>query len=348
MKDNTKNGVDYRAVAKAIWNRRKTYYMVLPAAFILACLYIICIPRLYFSETKVAPELEGPSTGGTLSSLASSFGFDLSDMQSTDAITPLLYPDLLDDNGFVAGLFDIKVRSKDNKIDTNLYTYFRKHQKREWWNTAIWWVQDLFKKKDEGTAGAKFNPYSLSRNDNSVMSDIREAIKIKVDKKTGVITISTRTQDPLISKTLADSVRGHLQQFITRYRTNKARIDYEYYKKLAADAKHEYERARQLYGSYADANTDAILVSFKSKQDDLENEMQLRYNAYSTINTQLQAAKAKIQERTPAFTLVQGAAVPIKAEYPKRMLFVAGMVLLAFILTSIYILRDIILPKNND
>lgn len=347
MKDNTNSGVDYRAVAKEIWKRRKIYYKVLPATFILAFLYIICIPRLYFSETKVAPELEGPSTGGTLSSLASSFGFDLSDMQSTDAITPLLYPDLLNDNGFVAELFGIKVKSKDNKINTDLCTYFRKHQKHEWWNTAIWWVQDLFKKKDNG-GKSRFNPYFLSRNDTEVMSAIRDAIKIKVDKKTSVITISTRTQDPLISKTLADSVRGHLQQFITRYRTNKARIDYEYYKKLAADAKHEYERARQRYGSYADANTDAILVSFKSKQDDLENEMQLRYNAYSTINTQLQAAKAKIQERTPAFTLVQGAAVPIKAEYPKRMLFVLGMVVLAFIITSLYTLRDIVLPKSND
>lgn len=40
-------------------------------------------------------------------------------------------------------------------------------------------------------------------------------------------------QDPLISATMADSVSMHLQQFITKYRTNKARIDVEHYQKLA-------------------------------------------------------------------------------------------------------------------
>ena len=69
--------------------------------------------------------------------------------------------------------------------------------------------------------------------------------------------------------------------------------------------------------------------------------MQLKYNTYSTLNTQLQAAKAKIQEKTPAFTLIQGAAVPIKASEPKRMLFVLGMTILTFILISLYILREI-------
>lgn len=54
------------------------------------------------------------------------------------------------------------------------------------------------------------------------------------------------------------------------------------------------------------------LASLQSKQDDMENDMQLKYNAYSAMVTQYQAAKAKVQERTPAFTIVKGAAVPIK------------------------------------
>ena len=70
--------------------------------------------------------------------------------------------------------------------------------------------------------------------------------------------------------------------------------------------------------------------------------MQLKYNTYSTLNTQLQAAKAKIQEKTPAFTLIQGASVPIKASEPKRMFFVLGMTFFAFIVISLYVLKDII------
>ena len=90
MEENRKNSVDYRAVIREISKRRKIYFIVLPVAFVLSCLYIMSIPRLYFSETKVAPELENPANGGALSTLASSFGFDLSEMQSSDAITTLI------------------------------------------------------------------------------------------------------------------------------------------------------------------------------------------------------------------------------------------------------------------
>ena len=137
-------------------------------------------------------------------------------------------------------------------------------------------------------------------------------------------------------------MKERLQVFITNYRTNKARVDEQYYKRLVAEAKHEYERSRQLYGSYADANTDVQLASLRSKQEDLENDMQLRYNTYSTMMTQYQAAKAKVQERTPAFTVIQGAAVPLKPTAPKRMFFVIGMCFAAIIVLSVYSVRDLI------
>ena len=117
-------------------------------------------------------------------------------------------------------------------------------------------------------------------------------------------------------------------------------MDEQYYKKLLDEAKQDYERARRLYGSYADANTDVTLESFRAKQEDLENDMQLKFNTYSTLMTQYQAAKAKVQERTPAFTVVKGAAVPVKPTGPKRMLFVLGMVILAFFGTIAYLLKE--------
>jgi uncharacterized protein involved in exopolysaccharide biosynthesis len=137
-------------------------------------------------------------------------------------------------------------------------------------------------------------------------------------------------------------VRGHLQQFISSYRTNKARTDLEYYKNLVAEAKRDYQKARQVYGSYSDANSDLVLESYRSKREDLENEMQLKFNAYSALNTQMQAAKAKVQERTPVFTLIKGAAMPIRPSGPKRMLFVLEMLILAFIGTSLYVMKDIL------
>lgn len=332
--------IDLRVVMSKIWKNKKLFYKTLPIAFVLSCIYILSIPRYYTSDVKLAPEMENSMGGGTLGSIAASFGFDLSDMQTSDAISPLLYPDLMEDNKFVTNLFNIQVATKNGDIKDSYYNYLKKHQKKAWWMYPIGWIKKMFSEDDNGQgAKGKLDPYHLSKKDDNIAEKIRDNIKLSIDKKTGVITINATDQDPIICKTLGDSIMTRLQDFITDYRTNKARIDVEYYKKLTAETKQEYEKARQRYGSYADANMDIVLESYRSKRDDLENDMQLKFNAYSTMNTQLQAAMAKVQERTPAFTVVKGAAVPVKPAGPKRMLFVAGMLILTFIGTAFYLVR---------
>ena len=340
--------IDLRVVFKKIYERRRLFIKVLPIVFVLSCAFILCLPRYYQSTLSLAPEIGGTSgLGGTLGSLASSFGLDLGSMETTDAINPMLYPDLMEDNGFVVGLFDIKVKSKDGEIACSYYDYLLKHQKRPFWQYVIVWVKKLLPKDEEHVInkGNKLNPYVLSKRQDEICKLIRDKVSISIDKKTAVISISVEAQDPLICKTVADSVKERLQTFITNYRTNKARIDEKHYKNLVVEAKADYEKARRLYGSYADSNMEMVLESYRAKQTDLENDMQLKYNTYTTLMTQYQMAKAKVQERTPAFTLLKGAAVPIKPAGPKRMLFVAGMCLLAIILLSLYSIKDVILKE---
>lgn len=331
--------IDVHAIAKKIWDNKRLFYKTLPVAFIIACIYILGLPRYYKSEAKLSPEVESPPVGGALSSLATSFGLNMGNIQSSDAITPLLYPDLMDDNGFVTGLFNIQVESLDGEIKTSYHDYLAKHQKASIWSIPIIWLKELLTSTDENGTGGKFDPYRMSKFDTDVAEAIRGKIKLSVDKKTGVISINVEAQDPLICKTVADSLQYRLQTFITNYRTNKARIDYEHYTNLAAKAKEDYEAARLLYSKFSDANMDAVLTSTRTKIEALENEAQLKQNTYTSICNQMESAKAKIQERTPAFTVIQGAAVPIKPAGPKRMIFVAFVLLLTFAGTSLYILR---------
>ena len=77
------------------------------------------------------------------------------------------------------------------------------------------------------------------------------------------------------------------------------------------------------------------MATYKSKVESLENDMQAKYNIYTTMNTQLQAARAKLQESTPAFTVIESASVPIKPAGPKRLIIsIAMMILSFFVLTG--------------
>ena len=78
------------------------------------------------------------------------------------------------------------------------------------------------------------------------------------------------------------------------------------------------------------------------KANDMENEMQLLYNTYTSLQAQVQQAQAKLLMQTPAFTTLQSASVPLKPAGPKRMLFVHGMTILVFLIISIYSTRKII------
>lgn len=347
MKTDTKDAdiIDLGKLFSIIWKKRNFFFLKLwPITFVLACFYILSIPRFYTTTAKLAPEMNTSPDLGGLGSIASSFGFDLGSMQSSDAINPLLYPDLMEDNAFVARMFGVQVKSVDGTIATDYYTYLCKHQKTAWWNKGLGWVKSLLssKKKAEEATGT-FDPYYITREVDNVVNVIRQNITLAFDKKTGVISVTTQDQDPLICKTLADTIQVYLQEYITDYRTKKSRIDVNHYEELCQMALDEYNEARMAYASYADANRNAILQSVATRIENLESAMQLKYNNYTAYNAQLQAAYTKLQERTPAFTTLKGASVPIRPAGPKRMIFVAAMMILSTFVAIVVISRKYLL-----
>ena len=220
-------------------------------------------------------------------------------------------------------------------------------QKAPWWTQAIGAIKNIFASKEaSGISQQKVNSFMLTKKQDEVAKCMGTLIKCSVDKKDYVISISVDDQDPLICATIADTVRARLQQFITEYRTSKARTDLEYYQKMCKDAKEKYEKVRRTYGNYSDANQDVVLESFKLKENDLENEMQLLYNNYTALTTQVQQAQAKLLMQTPAFTTLQNASVPLKPAGPKRMIFVLTCTLLTFVVMTLYFIRNIIFTKE--
>ena len=342
-KNKTIERVDWNAVLKEIWVRRKLFYKTLPLAFILSSIFIFSIPKYYHSEVKLAPELESSSkTGGSLGTLASSFGIDLSRMQTNDAITPLLYPDLMEDNSFVYSLLNVKVYNQDNNINTTYYDYLKNYQKLAWWEYPIDWLSRLIQEHEDKFGQDGYDPNNITKEEDDIYEMARHDINISVDKKTRVININVTSQDPLICRTLGDSIKDKLQVFITQYRTNKARIDRDYYQKLTDSARIEFEKNRHKYAHLSDASTHVTLKSATQRLQDIANDTQEKYNTYTKLNTQLQAAKAKVQECTPAFTILKAASVPVKPTGPRRVRFVFIVVLLAAICTSGYIMWEII------
>lgn len=345
--NNSKNLIDLGEIFKTLYRKKRVFFIMWPIVAVLACLWVFPQPRYYDCSVALAPETSGEDIGGGLSSIASNFGISLGG-GSNDAIYPVLYPELMESNDFVAGLMNIKVTTDDGSVSTDYYTYLAKHQKKNWltqpFNKAKNSIKKMFssKKPSGPSKDRKLNSFKLSEYDYGLFENVKEKITCSVDKKTTVITITVRDQDRLVAATMADSVRQRLQDFITDYRTRKTRLDVQHYQHLTDSANLEYRSAVNVYAQFCDANQDIILQSQQSKRDELENEMQLKYNTYTAMAAQLEAMKAKLQERTPAFTVLKSATVPILPAGPKRVIFVVGMLVLATIVTAGWCLKDIL------
>ena len=344
-----KKKVDFAHLAEVLWKNRKLFYIVLPIAFIVACVYAFSVPKVYKCEVMLAPELSTTRSNNTLSSLARSFGMRIGSNalgNGSEALLPNLYPDLMNSVDFKTSLFSIQVCAEDSVTPKSYYDYLLNDQKRPWWSAAIGGtigaIKDMFAKEDT-IDQSRVDPFKLTKQQSRIVKALTKKVVCTVDQKTLVITIDVTDQDPLICATVADSVKKRLQDFITDYRTNKARIDLEYNRKLCAEAKTRYEKARQRYVVFADANQDIILQSVRTKLTDLENEMQLQFNAYQTYVTQVQSSEAQVQQETPAFTTLQSATVPLIADSPVKKKIVLVFLFLAFVCTSLYVLH-----KENE
>ena len=336
------SSIDFGKIFKDLLKHKKLYFIVLPVAFVLAAIYALSLPNFYSCTVMLAPELGGNArTSGALSGLASSFGVNLGGGGATgaDAIGPALYPDLMNSVDFKTSLFSVKVKRDDDGKEMTYYDYLLKEQKVPWWKGIVPGIMGIFSSDAPiPQQQTKLETFRLTREQAAIAGAINGNVMCDVDKKTNVITISVTDQDPLVCALMADSVKTRLQKFITDYRTSKVRVDLAYNQKLYKEAKARYDKARQLYAQFADANQEVILQSVQTKQADLENEMQLQYNIYQQVVANLQAAEMKVQQETPAFTTLQSATVPLLKAGPKRGQMCLIFLFLAFLGTTAWIL----------
>lgn len=311
--------IDIRNCLEIVKHHKLRFAIVEIVAAAIGLIIGFSIPRTYLSTVKLAPETQNANMGGGLSSLSSMLGMNLGNLTGEDAINPELYPDVKSSPDFLLGLCNVKVTTADGQLTTDYKTYLTRHCKATWWDALR---LKLFPPKGgtvtSSSAVDTMKVIRLSMPDFLLMEAIDNSIACDMDKKTGVITISAMAQDPLVATILVDSVSARLRDFITDYRTKKARNDQAYFAKCYAEADAAYRKAAQNYAAYSDAHQDLSLESYRVENDNLENEMQQAFNIKSEYATKLELAKAKVLERTPVYTVLQAPFVPVKHIAPRR------------------------------
>lgn len=318
--------------------------MVCSIGTILGLVISFSIPKEYTASTLIVPEsIRGGSSTSSMSAWTDITGTMSSSAKDRDAIYPSLYPQIIKSTPFLIRLFDIKVREQKDSSTITLTQYLKERQKRPWWSVitsapsklvsntmSLFKVKpEVEKKKYKSDSDSKINLFQLTREEAGIASAIASRINVGVDKEKRTITLFVTMQDPLLAATIVDTVSVYLREYITEYRTSKARRILKHNEELCKEAQLAYYEAQEKYTRYADANRDLAMSTSRAELARLRNEMNLAYNAYNQMELQVQVAQAKVDKATPVYAVIQPAIVPLSPSKPRKILILTGCVLLS-------------------
>lgn len=283
------------------------YFMGVTA--VLGVIAALTQPKVYTSTVILAPELSNKSDiPSSLTSLSSMMGLDFGSLgrKNPDAIYPEIYPEVLRSPDFQIGLFDIPVTCSDGTQTT--YSHH---------------LATGMEESDLAELSAKaIDLKHLTDSQEKICAKMTRNVLSSLDRENSLITISVTDLDPEVACAVADTVQQKLQDYITAYRTKKARNDYEYTLLLLEKARREYLDAQREAATYADANISVFKQKVIIQSEILQNEFQIKYQQYNALSQQLQAAEAQIQENMPVYTIIRSATSPHKPSSAPRSLIV--------------------------
>lgn len=312
--------IDLLDILRKIIVIRKKIYKAAIIGVLIGGIVGVSIPKEYTVNVTLSPEMGGDKGNNGLTNLAATFLGGSADMsRGSDALNASLSSDIVSSTPFLLELLNMQV-VVDNEETITLSQYMDTEYS-PWWNYVLGLpsmiingVKSVFTDEEEllnkNQQGGVIN---LSKKEDILITKLKKNITATVDNKTAITNASVTLQDPKIAAILADSVVCLLQEYITSYRTSKAKEDCTYLEKLFEERKQEYYDAQKKYAEYVDTHDNLILQSVRAEQERLQNDMNLAYQVYSQVASQLQVARAKVQEVKPVFAVVEPAVVPLKS-----------------------------------
>ena len=318
--------IDIMELISRLWKKRVMIIKWCVVGAVIGLVAGFSIPKTYRAGVTLAPETQQRTSSG-VSSIASMMGVNINN--SVDAISVEMFPDVVHSTPFIVELFELPVQfeRKDSTINTTLLDYMLEYQKSPWWSYVIsapfkvlGWCIDLVTPDDEEeeVVEGPRNPSNLPKRERGVVKYFSENIMVNVDKKTGKTSISLEMQDPLVVATVVEAVKDNLKTYMSDYRTSKARQDVENLTVICEQRKADYYKAQKAYAEFVDSNKNVIRQSAQAERERLQQEMNLAYQVYSQVATQLEGARIQTEQAKPVFAIINPVTVPIRKAAPSK------------------------------
>lgn len=324
-----------------LWLGRKKIIISTLLFLFLGIFHYTFSPTEFKSESKLLMETEnrqGGLSGLQVLGQLGGFNFRTSGGQS-GAISPELYPDIIENVEFQRELLYQPIYFDTFGQEITLFEYFNEYytpsfRERTYKGVVDYTVKlpftlyrlmrSLFQSQDDANVGLQEDVldqqvFILRPEFRYAMNMIKDRITLESDGE--LIEVETKLPDPMASATVNVIVSDKIRDYVTSFRSEKARQNLQFIEDLYESAKENHETAQFQLARFLDRNQGALTATAEIEREKLEDEKNLRFQIYSSISERLEEAKVRLQEDTPIFTTFQRPILPTTKESSSLLIF---------------------------
>lgn len=325
--------IDLIALAKTLWKGKKTIISLTLTGMVLGFAIALLSPKEYTSNTIVVPQTGSGSSSklGGLSSLASLAGVNLGSLNASEALSPVVYPQIMQSVPFQLELMNTEFQFQELEQPVKLYDYYTEYATpgilagikkytiglpRVIWTALKPQAESSLPK--EGSDGGASQLIYISEDQQELMKTLQKNINLEINDKDGYINLSASFHDAALSAQVVKKVLEMLQEYVTSYKLEKASDQLDFVNERYEEKKQEFKKAQEELAMFRDRNKNVSTAMAQTEEDRLESEYNLAYSVYSELATQLETAKIQVKEDTPILTVIEPVRVPVEKSAPNR------------------------------
>lgn len=314
--------IDLIALAKTLWESRKFIIRTLVVFAILGVAIALLTPKEYTASSTMVPQLSDNSNKlGGLSSLAAMAGFNMNMDNTTQDLSPMVYPQIVQSVPFQLEIMNTPFNFSDVDHSVTLFEYYTEYNRpgflasiKKYTIGLPFVILKAIKgtPEESGTSQNSDGTIRLSQDQDDLRKLLAENVTLETDDKNGVIILHSVFPEAKLAAEVGQKAQELLQQYITEFKIKKASAKLEFIQERYQEKKTEFEKAQSALAEFRDRNKNVTSALARTQEERLQSDYQLAFNVYSELAKQLEQAQIQVKEDTPVFSVIKPVVVPIE------------------------------------
>ena len=330
--DEEGSSIDIMAIVKRLWNKRKYIIIITSCFMVVGLLFAVLSRPVYKSSCTFVPQMaSGRSTSA--SALAALAGMSTFDMEGASTLSPLIYPQLLENADLLRELLYTEIHFEEWDEPVTLFDYYTNpdYQKKSIFpyifTYTYGWPLVLLSRlmsighavqqeeiasvsEDSTTSVSRINYFSEDEFD--CIGTIKSKISIDIDKNDGFLELSCVMDEKLAAAELCETVFNLMDKYITVFKIEKASQTLEYVLGRYEEVHLDYQKKQMALAEFNDANRGTLSATAQTRRDQLLAEYNLAFSTFSDISKKRMQAEMQVKEDQPVLSVVKSIVVPNK------------------------------------